>query len=185
MAAARDGDAVTALAALKAHRVLCAHRDGRFGVTSWAAQVERYLRSEVAGYGTVAVTGDPQWYVGRPVVVTANDYDLQLYNGDAGVAIRAAESVMVAFAGPRLVAPSRLSFVLDVHATTIHRAQGSEFDAVTVILPDAQSPLLTRELLYTAVTRARSRVRVIGTPEAVDIAVSRPIVRASGLRQVR
>ncbi len=194
--AALAGDAPAALAALTTHRVLCAHRDGRFGVSSWASQVQRCLRAQIPGYGSTTGAGDPEWYTGRPIVVTTNDYELQLFNGETGVAIRTPEGPLVAFvnstapapaaesAETRLVAPSRLSFVLDVYAMTVHRAQGSEFDAVTVVLPEADSPLLTRELLYTAVTRAKSRVRVLGTPQAVEAAVRRPIVRATGLRRV-
>ena len=80
------------------------------------------------------------------------------------------------------VVPSRLTDVATVHATTVHRGQGSQFERVTVVLPPAESPLLTRELLYTAVTRAREFVRVVGSEAAVRAAVTRPVSRASGLR---
>lgn len=176
--AALAGDADRALAALEAHRVLCAHRRGPFGVTRWTAEIERWL----AGMNSAA---EGPWYPGRPVLVTANDYDIGLFNGDTGVVISRPEGPRVAFARggpPTLYPPSRLSEVATVHAMTVHRGQGSQFRRVTVVLPPAESPLLTRELLYTAVTRAREFVRIVGTEDAVRAAVTRPVARASGLR---
>jgi exodeoxyribonuclease V alpha subunit len=93
--------------------------------------------------------------------------------------------VRAAFArggAPTLIAPVRLDAVQSVHAMTVHRAQGSQFGAVSFIVPPADSPLLTRELLYTAVTRATERVLVVGTEEAIRRATVRPANRASGLR---
>jgi exodeoxyribonuclease V alpha subunit len=179
-AAARSGGAEAALTALEEHRVLCAHRYGPHGVVRWTALVERWLRE--------AGLRDPDadaWYPGRPVLVMSNDYDTGLFNGDTGVVVAGRDGPRVAFARggpPALVAPSRLSDVATVHAMTVHRGQGSQFRGVTVVLPPVESPLLTRELLYTAVTRARERVRVVGTEEAVRAAVGRPVARASGLR---
>ncbi len=177
---ARAGDAAGAVEALDAHRLLCAHRRGPYGVTRWAVEVERRLAA--AGVGA-----DPAhpWYPGRAVLVTANDHDAGLYNGDTGVAVSTGDGVRVAFARggpPRLVVPARLPEVTGVHAMTVHRGQGSQFRRVTVLLPPPESPLLTRELLYTAVTRARESVRVVGTAAAVRAAVARPVGRASGLR---
>ncbi|TQM10711.1 exodeoxyribonuclease V subunit alpha [Pseudonocardia kunmingensis] len=177
--AAMRGDAPAALAALERHRVLCAHRRGPFGVTRWSAEIERWLRAALPE----APSGP--WYPGRPVLVTANDYDIGLFNGDTGVVVALPEGLRVAFARdgvPTLHPPARLSEVATVHAMTVHRGQGSQFRRVTVVLPPAESPLLTRELLYTAVTRAAEFVRVVGTEEAVRTAVQRPISRASGLR---
>ena len=177
--AALRGDVTTALAALERHRVLCAHRRGPYGVTRWSAEIERWLRAALPQ----APTGP--WYPGRPVLVTANDYDVGLFNGDTGVAVAMPEGLRVAFARggvPTLHPPARLSEVATVHAMTVHRGQGSQFRRVTVVLPPAESPLLTRELLYTAVTRAAEFVRVVGTEEAVRTAVCRPVSRASGLR---
>jgi exodeoxyribonuclease V alpha subunit len=180
--AARRGDVRAALAALDGHRLLCAHREGPHGVSRWADQVERWLRAAVEGYGT-----EQEWYVGRPLIVTANDYDVKLYNGDTGAIVDDAATGPVAAFGrggePVLVPPNRLSAVQTLHAMTIHRSQGSQFDRVSVLLPPADSRLLTRELFYTAVTRAQRFVRVLGTEAAVRDAVTRPIVRASGLRR--
>jgi exodeoxyribonuclease V alpha subunit len=176
-AAAREGRTEDALAALERHRVLCAHRRGPWGVARWTGEIERWLG------GTGA---DGPWYPGRPVLVTANDYDTGLFNGDTGVVVERPEGLRVAFARggpPTLHPPSRLSEVATVHAMTVHRGQGSQFRRVTVVLPPAESPLLTRELLYTAVTRAREFVRIVGTEDAVRAAVERPVARASGLRQ--
>jgi exodeoxyribonuclease V alpha subunit len=86
-------------------------------------------------------------------------------------------------ASPVRVRPHRLPSVETVHATTVHRAQGSQFTHVSLVLPPATSPLLTRELLYTAVTRAREGVSVVGTEAAVRAAIARPVRRASGLRE--
>jgi exodeoxyribonuclease V alpha subunit len=178
--AARDGDAAGALKQLDRHRLLCAHRRGPYGVTRWASQIERWL----AGSG---LTGSDEWYAGRPLLVTANDYELQLFNGDTGVVVEQQQQGLVAAfnraGAPVLLSPHRLSAVQTVHAMTVHRAQGSQFERVTLVLPTGDSPLLTRELFYTAITRAREHVRVVGTEEAVRRAVSRPIVRASGLRR--
>lgn len=175
-AAARDGRVADALAVLDHHRVLCAHRRGPHGVLRWSTDIERWLAPPRA---------DGPWYPGRPVLVTANDYDTGLFNGDTGVVVVTPDGPRVAFARggpPVLYPPSRIGEVATVHAMTVHRGQGSQFRRVTVVLPPAESPLLTRELLYTAVTRAREHVRIVGTDDAVRAAVLRPVARASGLR---
>ncbi len=182
VAAARAGDAGGALRALERHRLLLAHRRGPAGVAHWDRLVEEWV-SEAVG----AETGRSPWYAGRPLLVTTNDRDTGLYNGDTGVVVADGRGGLVAAFGkpeaPLLVRPHRLPDVDTVHAMTVHRGQGSQFDRVTLVLPPATSPLLTRELLYTAVTRARSHVRVVGTQDAVRAAVGRPVRRASGLRR--
>jgi exodeoxyribonuclease V alpha subunit len=181
VAAARAGDAGAALAALEGHRVLCAHREGPHGVQHWNERIAAWTEHLVVH----ASPGDP-WYLGRPLLVTANDPALGLFNGDTGVLVADPSDgvVRAAFArgaGTVLVAPERLAEVQTLHAMTVHRGQGSQFEAVTVVLPSQDSPLLTRELLYTAVTRARRRIRIVGTPEAVAAGVQRRVRRASGL----
>ena len=119
------------------------------------------------------------------MLVTANDYDLGLFNGDTGVVVATTEGLRAAFArGGRRRSTRRPGWARSrrVHAMTVHRAQGSQVRRVGVVLPPPESPLLTRELLYTAVTRARDHVRILGTPESVRAAVTRPVARASGLR---
>jgi exodeoxyribonuclease V alpha subunit len=142
---------------------------------------ERWLSSDIEGFAS-----DGLWYVGRPLLVTENDYSLRLYNGDTGVVVAAGPSRVVAVfeRGGEVVevSPTRLASVDTVYAMTVHKAQGSQFDTVAVLLPGPDSPILTRELLYTAVTRAQRRLFVAGTEESVRAAVSRPIARASGLR---
>ncbi len=174
------GDKGAALATLDEHRLLCAHRRGQFGVQHWNRQVERWLTE---------ATGEPiwsSWYAGRPILVTANDYGLGLYNGDTGVTVAddGALRAVIGGAGETLTfATSRLADVETMHAMTIHKSQGSQTDEVTVLMPPADSRLLTRELFYTAVTRAKKRVRVVGSEAAVRAAIDRRPVRASGLAQ--
>ena len=178
--AAVAGDVAGALTALDRHRLLCAHRHGPYGVSRWSVEAERWLAEAVPGYGE-----DGEWYLGRPLLITVNDYDLGLFNGDTGVVVATDRGVRAAFArgsDPMLISPVRLDAVHTTHAMTVHRAQGSQFDIVSFVLPPPDSPLLTRELLYTAVTRASRRVQVFGTEEAVRRAVRRPANRASGLR---
>ncbi|MGZ4457856.1 MAG: exodeoxyribonuclease V subunit alpha [Nocardioidaceae bacterium] len=178
--AALAGDAAAALARLDRHRLLCAHREGAYGVEQWSRRVEAWLREEIDGYA-----GGGRWYVGRPLLVTANDYPLRLFNGDTGVVVAADGAARAAFRRDGVVdllPVSRLSEVQTVHAMSVHRSQGSQFDRVTLVLPPADSPLLTRELLYTAVTRAKQHVRIVGSRDAFATAVERPIARASGLR---
>ncbi len=174
-AAAESGDAELAVQLLGRHRLLCAHRQGPYGVSHWNDQVARW---------SGAMSGE--WQPGTPLLVTANDYENLLYNGDTGVIVHTPEGLRAAFArksGPELLPLSRLSSVQTVYAMTVHRSQGSQYDAVTVLLPTASSAILSRELLYTAVTRASERVRVVGSEEALRAAVNRQVVRASGLRR--
>src|SRR3954451_9745627 len=181
--AALRGDGDAALLAMAGHRLLCGHREGPYGVAHWDDRATEWLRAEIAGY---AAGG--RWYVGRPLLVTSNDYQLRLFNGDTGVVVDDGGRARAAFLRNGVVdllAPSRLSDVSTVHAMSVHRAQGSQFDRVTLVLPPAESPLLTRELLYTGLTRAKEPVRVVGSRAALAAAVRRPIVRASGLRTRR
>ena len=183
--AARAGDADAAMTELAAHRLLCAHREGPFGVRTWNRHSQDWLGEE-----TGLTFYDPM-YVGRPLLVTANDYATGVLNGDIGVVVASStpEGVPVRMAviegarGPQRFAPSRLGDIETMHAMTIHKAQGSQAREVTVLLPAADSPLLTRELFYTAVTRAEERVRVVGGEAVVRAAVARRVVRASGLRR--
>jgi exodeoxyribonuclease V alpha subunit len=179
--AARAGQARPAIEALAGFGLLCAHRRGPAGVSTWMGRVESWLAAEVDGFADGGT-----WYVGRPLLVTENDYGLRLYNGDTGVVVAAGGDRVAAVFERRgellTLGPTRLAAVDTVYAMTVHKSQGSQFDTVAVLLPDPASPILTRELLYTAVTRARRRLIVAGTPETVRAAVERPIARASGLR---
>lgn len=173
--AATSGDVGAALGALNLHRVLCAHREGLFGVAHWDELISGWTSRYAVG----------PWYPGQPLIVTANDRGAGIYNGDTGVIVSIEGELRAAF-GPRAVLPlSHLDAARTLGAMTIHRSQGSQFDAVTVVIPPADSALLTRELLYTAVTRARSRIRLLGTEDAVRAGVARQVRRASGLREAQ
>ena len=153
--AARAGDAAARDRALGAFRVLCAHRRGPYGVATWTPRIETLARRRAP-----RLRAPTQWYVGRPLLVTENDYGLRLYNGDTGVVVRRRPTGRPTAAFERQgeivsSAPRRLAAVDTVYAMTIHKSQGSQFDTAAVLLPDPASPILTRELLYTAVTRAR------------------------------
>jgi exodeoxyribonuclease V alpha subunit len=179
--AARAGDAHAALRALGTFRVLCAHRRGPHGVATWMARIEGWLADEIPGFGT-----EGPWYPGRPLLVTENDYGLRLYNGDTGVVVTTpAGRVTTAFERRGAIAtyrPARLGAVDTVYAMTVHKSQGSQFDTAAVLLPPPTSHILTRELLYTAITRAKEHLILVGTDDAVRAAIERPIARASGLR---
>ena len=169
---------------LSAFRVLCAHRIGAFGAERFNRLAERRLRA------LGLVPADDAFYPGRPILVTRNDPRTGLSNGDTGIVVRDADDrIRVWFpeledAGgrSRLVAPARLPPHESFFAVTVHRAQGSEYDEVAVVLGPAESRVATRELLYTAVTRARRRVVVYGSEESVAAAVGRATERYSGLR---
>ncbi len=180
--AAERGDAAAALEALDRHRLLCAHRRGPRGVAHWSALAARWIADE----HPVVPRADGR-YAGEPLMVTANDYEIGLYNGDTGVVVDDGAGGLVAAFGrggaPILVPLVRLGAVRPLHAMTVHRSQGSQFARITVLLPAAGSPLGTRETLYTAVTRATTHVRVIGSAEALVEAVARPAARATGLRE--
>jgi exodeoxyribonuclease V alpha subunit len=179
--AARAGDAKEAIDALGSFRLLCAHRRGPEGVAMWTARIEGWLAAELDDF-----VADRRWYAGRPVLVTENDYELRLYNGDTGVVVQTgADRVMAVFERRGEIlefSPSRLGAVDTVHAMTIHKSQGSQFQTAAVLLPAPTSRILTRELLYTAATRARELLIVAGSEETIRAAVARPVARASGLR---
>ncbi len=123
-------------------------------------------------------------------MITRNDYELGLYNGDIGITRSGRETddaeLFVYFPGTgdelKALNPHRLSEHETVYAMTVHKSQGSEFDHVVLVLPDKNSPVLTRELIYTAVTRARKRVSILGSEKVLRWAISRKIRRTSGLR---
>jgi exodeoxyribonuclease V alpha subunit len=170
------------LEALGRFRLLSPHRQGRYGVLA----LNRLVEEELGRAGLIN-TRDV-WYDGRPVIVTENDHQLELYNGDVGLVHRDRSGVTrVAFGtaggGLRWLAPARLPPHETVFAMTVHKSQGSEFERVALILPAAVSPVLTRELVYTAITRGRRQIVVVGTAGVLKEAIERRIDRASGLRE--
>ncbi|HPT51345.1 MAG TPA: exodeoxyribonuclease V subunit alpha [Accumulibacter sp.] len=181
-----------ARAVLRAHgqfQVLCALRRGPWGVEGLNARIAHLLRA--AGL----IPANDGWYPGRPVLVTRNDYQLGLMNGDIGITLalpaasgegwlpRVAFPAGDAGQGIKWVLPSRLQSVETAYALTVHKAQGSEFSHAALILPETLGPLLTRELLYTGITRARAFLTVAmpGPPRLFDDAIRRRVLRASGL----
>ena len=180
--AAVDGaDGATVLAACARFQVLCASRHGPLGVERVNVSIEQRLRARGL------VRGGEGHYAGRPVIVTVNDYGLGLFNGDVGVILRGDDGVARAcFLAPdrtvRSVRASRLPAHETAFAITVHKSQGSEFDRVLVVLGDEEPRLLTRELLYTAVTRARSGARLFASDDALRRAVATRSERRSGLR---
>lgn len=185
-AAALASDSASALDVLDRHRVLCAHREGSWGVQGWSRRVAEWI-SALPDHPFVQPDSAIR-YPGQPLLVTQNDRQAEIFNGDTGVVIVDADTpaaLQVAFRrGGRIrtLHPTQLAAADPVYAMTIHRSQGSQFRDVTVILPPPGSELLTRELLYTAVTRAEKHVRIIGSPEVLAAAVDRRVGRASGLR---
>lgn len=176
----RAGDVEGVLAGVGRIKVLAATRRGPDGVEAWNRDVEAELR-RTGGMRS-------RWSAGRPVMVTANDYLNGVFNGDVGVVVRPERGarVRVAFGEPaahRLLDPTQLDRVETQWAMTIHKSQGSEFAHVVITLPEPPSPILTRELLYTAVTRAKDRVTVVASEAAVRAAVAQPVRRASGLAE--
>ncbi len=175
-------DPAAALRALGGLRVLCAVREGPFGVTRLNQAVEAALLTE-----GVIPPGAGDLYAGRPLMVLENDYDLLLYNGDVGLLWRdprlgaPLRAYFETEDGVRPLLPARLPRHETLYATTVHKSQGSEFDRVVLVLPDLDNPLLTRELLYTAVTRAREAVTLVASRERIAQAVQRRVSRSSGL----
>jgi len=180
---ASGNGAAERLEALARFRVLCAHRSGPSGVEALNLTIAEGLRR------SGALVPDGRWYAGRPLLVTTNSYALGLFNGDVGVLLPTPEASLRAhFVDPnghtRTFAPARLPDHETVFAMTVHKSQGSEFDDVILVLPEKPSRVLSRELLYTAVTRARRSVTVHATPDILREAVSRRADRASGLRDL-
>jgi exodeoxyribonuclease V alpha subunit len=182
-------DPTAALEQLKKFRVLSARRRGSFGVESLNRSIEEILQE-----AELIQTGASSDYAGKPVLITQNDYQLQLYNGDVGILLpdREAnenpEQLWAWFIGKenklRRFAPARLPQHEAAYAITVHKSQGSEFDRVLFILPDADAAVLTRELIYTGLTRARSQVELWWNEAVFAKAVTRRAERNSGLRDL-
>ena len=171
-----------ALQALEHGRILCALRDGPSGVEGLNRLAESVFRRQ----GSIPPGQDR--YRGLPVMVLQNDYTLGLFNGDTGVLWPDEDGTLQAWfpqegGGPRPVAPARLPSWQPAYASTVHKAQGSEFTEVLLVLPEADTPVLSRELLYTGITRARRTIRVYGRRELLVQGMRRRMVRHSGLAE--
>ncbi|WP_061134817.1 exodeoxyribonuclease V subunit alpha [Caballeronia fortuita] len=185
LAGALDGaqtDHALLFDALNRFRVLCATRKGPRGVDEVNARVAGKVR-EQAG---IALALGAQWFAGRPVIVTRNDYALGLFNGDIGIALPGVDGLLrVAFrmadGALRYVSPAALPPHDTAFALTVHKSQGSEFEHAALVLPGAFVRVLSRELVYTAITRAKRRIEVIGSAAIFAQAVREPTRRDSGL----
>jgi len=179
---------------LDSFRILCALRSGPFGMEKTNALLELQLAGQNQDYANYHTAGQLEGMKTllpfRPVMVTRNDYNLQLFNGDVGLILPDPENqgaVRAFFREEhgilRNIAPSLLPGHETVFAMTVHKSQGSEFNRVLLIMPDRDSPLLTRELLYTAITRARKNVEIWGSKTIFVSGVNRRIKRTSGLTE--
>jgi exodeoxyribonuclease V alpha subunit len=173
-------DPMEAFARLATFAALAAHRRGPLGALTLSAAVQAELRR-------CGLAPPHEWYAGRPVMLTRNDYALRLFNGDVGVALKGADGLSVCFPGPdgtpRRVAPQRLPEAETLYALTVHKSQGSELDEVLIVLPETDSRVLSRELLYTGITRARHAVTIVGSEAVIRAAISRRVERESGLAE--
>ena len=185
--------AIEVLAAHSQFQVLCALRNGPFGVTGLNQRISDVLDKQGL------IQAKSAWYEGRPVLVTKNDYRLGLMNGDIGIALSYPQLdkqsgqlnwvLRVAFPksdgskGIHWILPSRLLSIETVFALTVHKSQGSEFAHCALILPPKRNPVLTRELVYTGITRAKQWFTLIsvGNPEMINDASKREVVRSGGL----
>ncbi len=177
-------EAQAALQAFEQFRVLCAHRQGDDGVSKVNQLIEKYLIRE----NLLRIHG--RWYVGQPLMITQNDYNLRLFNGDIGIVMpdpQQPQRLLVYFRTAeqqiRALLPVRLPQHQTAYAMTIHKSQGSEFDQVLLVLPNNSSPVLSRELLYTGVTRAKQSVAVLGSADILNDCIQRRAARSSGLRE--
>ena len=165
-------------------RILCALREGPYGIYN----INRVVENILASAGRLTPRG--RYYDMMPVMITANDYTLRLFNGDIGIVAKRSDGILEAWFSQasgntqllRNIPVTRLPENEPVFAMTVHKSQGSEFDNVLLILPDRDSQVLTKELIYTGITRARKLLEIWANPEVLDIASGRQTKRTSGLR---
>ena len=184
----KTSDPVEALSRLARFKILCGLNIGPVGVQAVNKLAEKVLsRKNLIQLNPIK---ENPWYAGRPVLITRNNYPLGLFNGDIGIVMPAPDAqhhVLNVFfpdnaGGVRRFQPYQLPEHETVYAMTVHKSQGSEFDEVLFILPDRDNPILTRELIYTALTRARKKITIWGAPSIIRSAIARKIERTSGLR---
>jgi exodeoxyribonuclease V alpha subunit len=178
--AASEGDPAAAFAAFNAFRALTAQREGTWGVSGINEALEARIKRRLG------LPERERWYPGRAVMVRQNDYALGLFNGDIGLCLHGESGLRVFFEsedGYRTFAPARLPSHDSAFAMTVHKSQGSEFTQVLLALPESPSPLLTRALLYTGITRAKQKVEIWALPARLSEAVNTRAERAAGLAQ--
>jgi len=178
--AARQADPSAAFEAFNSFRALTAQREGAFGVTGINEALETRFKRRLG------VPARDRWYPGRAVMVRQNDYALGLFNGDIGLCLKTEQGLRVFFEGDegyRGFAPARLPSHDSAFAMTVHKSQGSEFTEVLLALPEQPSPLLTRSLFYTGITRAKRKVEIWALPARLAEAVNTRAERAAGLAE--
>ncbi|MDA9557688.1 exodeoxyribonuclease V subunit alpha [Vibrio sp.] len=181
-----ESRAKRALDAFNRCRLLCAVREGEFGIVGMNRHIERMLSRQ----GHIKTSGE-MWYHGRPIMVTQNDHALGIYNGDVGICIldmnEEVPRFKVCFELPdgsiKSILPSRVPEHETAFAMTIHKSQGSEFDYTLLLLPPESTPFLTKELIYTGITRAKKRLSLYANTDVVTGGLKNTISRASGLAQ--
>ena len=182
-----EEDTLEAIRKINEARVLCALNAGKYGIHNFNNIIQNYLKRK----GWLDPAGN--FYHNQPIIVTRNDYTLGLFNGDVGLVRKDENGELKAWFEStdkegmkvaRAVSTGYLPDCKTVFAMTIHKSQGSEFERVVIVLPDKENlPILTRELLYTGVTRAKKHALVIGRHEVIEAAVKKNVSRASGIRQ--
>ncbi|MBW2589313.1 MAG: exodeoxyribonuclease V subunit alpha, partial [Deltaproteobacteria bacterium] len=181
-------DPYIALEEFNKFKLLCALKVGPYGAYSLNRLAEEVLKKKKLI--RTDMSDEYPWYKGRPVLITKNDYNLGLFNGDMGITMpdpkEGGSKLYVFFpeasGGVRRYSPYRIQEHETAYAMTVHKSQGSEFDHVCLVFPDKDYPVLTRELVYTGITRARKSVLIWGSEHVLKASVSRRIKRASGLR---
>lgn len=172
-----------AFTVLDSFRVLCAHRTGPYG----SVAINELVQSQWARTASSNSSSLNRWYPGRPLIITENDYATELFNGDTGVVLPWKGKLHAFFRASggefRHLPPARLPAHESAYAMSVHKSQGSEFDEVHLILTDRPTRILTRELLYTGVTRARSRLLLWSSPESLRASVTRRLQRTSGMKE--
>lgn len=166
---------------LETYQILCVHRHDSFGVDMINQLIRHYL------YQQGMIADLEGWYHGLPIMVTKNDAQMKLFNGDIGIILRDESQSLKAYFKTsqgeiRAVSPATLPEHESVYAMTVHKSQGSEFKKVQLILSEHLSPIMTRELIYTGITRARERVEIWGKTEVFHQAIAQEVKRSSGLR---
>ncbi len=169
-----------ALAAFNQMRILAAHRQGPWGVQYLNQLVEQILKH------AHLIPKYRKWYPGKPVIINVNDYSLRLHNGDTGLCLPDEEGELKVYFSHedtvRAIAPGRLPEHSTAFVLTVHKSQGSEFEKVMLVLPDSDSRVLSRELIYTAITRSRTTITILGKESVLDNGIQKKLQRASGLQ---
>jgi exodeoxyribonuclease V alpha subunit len=166
-------------AKLSHFQLLCAHQKGRFGVAGITSAIDDWVKKKDR-------LADKSWYDGKPIIITENDYQTKLFNADNGVVVAEKDQKFrVEFQSSsehsQSLSISRLPAHDNAWAISVHKSQGSEFDEVMLVLPETPSPVITRELLYTAITRAKSKITIVSNEKVLRHAITHQVQRRSGL----